>query len=63
MKKIDIVVPCYNESENIRPLYEAIKEVFAKELPEYNFNLLCHPSSTTSISAEDSRGTADLASH
>ena len=40
MKKIDIVVPCYNESENIRPLYEAIKEVFAKELPAYDFNLL-----------------------
>ncbi len=40
MKKIDIVVPCYNESENIRPLYEAIKEVFAKELPDYDFNLL-----------------------
>ncbi len=31
MKKIDIVVPCYNESENIRPLYE---------LPDYDFNLL-----------------------
>lgn len=40
MKKIDIVVPCYNESENIRPLYEAIKEVFAKELPDHDFNLL-----------------------
>ena len=40
MKKIDIVVPCYNESENIRPLYEALKEVFAKELPDYDFNLL-----------------------
>ena len=40
MKKIDIIVPCYNESENIRPLYEAIKEVFAKELPKYDFNLL-----------------------
>lgn len=40
MKKIDIVVPCYNESENIRPLYQAIKDVFTKELPAYDFNLL-----------------------
>lgn len=40
MKKIDIVVPCYNESENIRPLYQAIKDVFTKELPDYDFNLL-----------------------
>ena len=40
MKKIDIVVPCYNESENIRPLYQAIKDVFSKDLPDYDFNLL-----------------------
>ena len=27
MKKIDIVVPCYNESENIHVLYNAIKDI------------------------------------
>ncbi|MDO4881398.1 MAG: glycosyltransferase family 2 protein [Capnocytophaga sp.] len=40
MKKIDIVVPCYNESENIRPLYEAVNNVFQEKLPEYAFSLI-----------------------
>ena len=40
MKTIEIVVPCYNESENIRPLYEAIKGVFAEKLPAYSYTLL-----------------------
>ena len=40
MKKIDIIVPCYNESENIIPLYEAIKSVFSKKLPEYSYSLI-----------------------
>ena len=40
MKTIEIIVPCYNESENIRPLYEAIKGVFAEKLPAYSYTLL-----------------------
>ena len=40
MKKIDIIVPCYNESENIIPLYEAIKGVFSEKLPEYSYSLI-----------------------
>ena len=40
MKKIDIVVPCYNESENIHVLYKAIKDVFTEELPSYEFRLI-----------------------
>ena len=40
MKTIEIIVPCYNESENIRPLYEAIQSVFAEKLPDYSYTLL-----------------------
>ena len=40
MKKIDIIVPCYNESENIIPLYEAIKGVFSEKLREYLYSLI-----------------------
>ena len=40
MKKIDIIVPCYNESENIIPLYEAIKGVFSEKLLEYSYSLI-----------------------
>ena len=40
MKTIEIIVPCYNESENIHPLYEAIQRVFAEKLPDYSYTLL-----------------------
>lgn len=36
-KTIGINIPCYNEEKNIVPLYEAIKQVFEKELPDYNY--------------------------
>src|SRR5580700_4013704 len=36
MKHITVVTPCYNEEANIRPLYEAIREVFGK-LPQYTY--------------------------
>ena len=35
MKKITVVSPCFNEEENVRACYEAIKAVFAAELPNY----------------------------
>ncbi len=39
MKKISIIVACYNESPNIRPLYERVVAVMQK-LPDYDFELL-----------------------
>lgn len=40
MKKISIVVPCYNEEENVEPLALAIKDTFQKELPTYRYELI-----------------------
>ena len=40
MKKISIVVPCYNEEENVRPLSEAIIALFHTSLKEYTYELL-----------------------
>lgn len=40
MKKISMVIPCYNEEENVIPLCNALKEMFAKELPEYEYELI-----------------------
>ncbi len=35
MKTISVVTPCWNEELTIRDCYEAVKAVFAKELPAY----------------------------
>ena len=37
MNKISIVVPCYNEEENIEPISNAITQELEKELPEYDY--------------------------
>ncbi|GIJ95033.1 glycosyltransferase family 2 protein [Capnocytophaga stomatis] len=40
-KKIDIVIPCYNENENIFALYDAILKVFKEKLFEkYTYSLI-----------------------
>ncbi len=40
MKKISIVVPCYNEEENVVPMSEAIKQLFEKTLTAYDYELI-----------------------
>lgn len=39
-KTISIVVPCYNEEENVRPLADAVRGLFAKELSGYCYELI-----------------------
>ncbi len=40
MKKVSILVPCYNEVENVKPLSEAIMHVFADQLPNYDYEIV-----------------------
>lgn len=40
MKKISIIVPCYNEQENVRPLYHAVYNVLQRELSEYDYEMV-----------------------
>ena len=40
MKKISVLVPCYNEEENVGPLSEALVETFNRDLPEYDYEIL-----------------------
>jgi glycosyltransferase involved in cell wall biosynthesis len=40
MKKISIMVPCYNEEDNVVPLSEALIEMFQKDLPQYDYEIL-----------------------
>ncbi len=40
MKKISILIPTYNEEENVQPLFEAISNLFLNELPQYEYEVI-----------------------
>ena len=40
MKKISILIPCYNEEENVGPISEAVVETLERDLPEYDLSLI-----------------------
>lgn len=40
MKKISILVPCYNEEENVVPLSEEIVKTLTTKLPQYDYELV-----------------------
>lgn len=40
MKKISVLIPCYNEEENVIPMSEAIVSLFEKELTQYAYELV-----------------------
>ncbi|MCR5306457.1 MAG: glycosyltransferase family 2 protein [Oscillospiraceae bacterium] len=40
MKKISVMVPCYNEAENVVPLSEAIIAQFTEHLTQYEYELV-----------------------
>ena len=62
-KCISIVTPCYNEELNVRDCYEAVRDLFARELPEYDYeHVFCDNDSTDNtvlllrgLAAEDPR--------
>lgn len=39
-KKISVLIPCFNEIENVKPISEAVVEQFDKYLPEYDYELV-----------------------
>ncbi|MCI8597322.1 MAG: glycosyltransferase family 2 protein [Lachnospiraceae bacterium] len=40
MKTVSVLIPTFNEEENVRPLTEAIIKEFEQELPEYQYELV-----------------------
>lgn len=39
-KTISIMIPCYNEEENARPIYEAVRDELLKSCPNYDYEIL-----------------------
>lgn len=39
-KKISIMIPCYNEKENVRSIYQAVKTVLGRDCAEYDYEIL-----------------------
>lgn len=40
MKKVSVLIPCYNEEENVKPMSEAVVHLFENELSQYEYELL-----------------------
>lgn len=40
MKKISIMVPCYNEEDNVGPMSNALRELFETQLTQYDYEIL-----------------------
>lgn len=54
MKKISIVSPAYNESGNVQPLVERVRDVF-KQLPEYDYEHIIIDNASTDSTVEELR--------
>lgn len=40
MKKISMLIPCYNEEENVVPMSEALIQLFETQLPQYEYEIV-----------------------
>lgn len=40
MKKISVMIPCYNEEENARSIYEAVRDELLRSCPNYDYEIL-----------------------
>jgi glycosyltransferase involved in cell wall biosynthesis len=55
---ITVVTPCYNEVDNVAPLYEAVRDVFAA-LPQYPYEIIFIDNASTDGTVEVLRRLAD----
>ena len=40
MKRISVMIPCYNEQENVVPICEAVQHIIQTELTAYDYEIL-----------------------
>ena len=55
VKKISIMIPCFNETENVIPISQAVVEIMEKELPQYDYELLFIDNASTDGTREKLR--------
>ena len=51
-RKISVMVPCYNEEENVVPLAETVTGILEKELPSYDYEILFIDNASTDRTRE-----------
>ena len=56
MKKISVLIPCYNEAENVGPISRAVTEILEKELPQYDYELVFIDNDSTDSTRDIIRG-------
>lgn len=40
MKTISVLIPCFNETDNVIPMSEAVVQQFKENLPQYDYELI-----------------------
>ena len=40
MKKISVVIPCYNEENSVVEMYERLTSIFSNQLPQYDYEII-----------------------
>lgn len=63
MKKISILIPCYNEEENVGPMSKAIVNLFTTQLSNYDYELLFIDNHSTDKTRELLRGICSKNEH
>lgn len=56
MKKISVLIPCYNEAENVAPIGQAVTEILERELPQYDYELVFIDNDSTDGTRDILRG-------
>ncbi|MBR5773723.1 MAG: glycosyltransferase family 2 protein [Clostridia bacterium] len=51
-KKISVLVPCFNEEENVIPLAQELMEMFKKSLPSYDYEIVFIDNDSTDTTRE-----------
>ncbi len=59
MKKISVLVPCYNEEENVIPLSQALVAQFNNVLPSYDYEIVFIDNDSKDSTREKLRGLCD----